>query len=125
MHTNRRNFITTLAATGVGAALATNASAAESSADLPVPSGKEFEGMGGAFSALFTPFTEDNKVNEAVLEVLLVEPNGNETWDKEMMRYVGINCGNCRSPKGWSLTQAEHDDLFRRMDALGFVKKRA
>jgi len=33
--------------------------------------GREFQGMDGAYTALFTPFTEDNQVNVAMLERLV------------------------------------------------------
>ena len=35
---------------------------------LPVPEGREFVGMSGAFAALWTPFRKDGSVNEAALE---------------------------------------------------------
>ena len=57
------------------------------------------------------------------VELLIDKPNGNGSWHKAMMRYIGLDCGSARSPNGWPLTEAEYADLARRMDALGFVKK--
>ncbi len=37
----------------------------------PELNGKEFEGMAGAFSAMFTPFTQDNRVNEDAIVQLI------------------------------------------------------
>lgn len=70
MNTNRRNFLKGLALTGATAAVGAKSSfAAEAGlVDLPVPAGKAFEGMGGAFSAMYTPFTKDNRVDEAMIE---------------------------------------------------------
>ena len=70
MDTNRRNFIKGMAIAGATAAIgAKGASAAEGGlVDLPVPAGKEFANMGGAFSAMITPFTKENRVNEAEIE---------------------------------------------------------
>jgi len=70
MKTDRRDFIKGLAIAGAATAVgAQRATAAESGiVDLPVPAGKEFEGMGGAFAAMITPFTKDNRVNEAEIE---------------------------------------------------------
>lgn len=59
------------------------------------------------------------------VDVMLGEPNGNGSWYKAMMDYVGFDCGSARSPLGWPLTDAERADLYRRLDALGFVKKGA
>ena len=70
MDTNRRNFIKGMAIAGATAAIgARGASAAESGiVDLPVPAGKEFEGMGGAFSAMVTPFDGNNRIDEGMIE---------------------------------------------------------
>ena len=65
---DRRNFIKAMAATGAAAAVGKGALAANAPTDLPVPAGAEFAGMGGAFSAMVTPFTPDNRVNEEMIE---------------------------------------------------------
>ena len=75
MSLNRRNFIASLAAAGAGSALAGKASAAEPAAKLPVPDGKVFEGMSGAYSAMYTPFFRDGEkagqLNEEMIERLV------------------------------------------------------
>ena len=37
----------------------------------PELNGQEFRGMAGAFSAMFTPFTQDNRVNEDAIGQLI------------------------------------------------------
>jgi len=49
----------------------------EALTDMPVPNGTEFTGMGGAFAALFTPFTKDDHVDEAMIERLVEYGLGN------------------------------------------------
>ena len=76
MNLNRRNFITSIAAAGVGSALAGKASAATSgAAKLPVPEGARFAGMSGAYSAMYTPFFRDGEkageLNEEMIERLV------------------------------------------------------
>ena len=76
MNLNRRNFITSFAAAGVGSALAGKASAATSgAAKLPVPEGARFAGMSGAYSAMYTPFFRDGEkageLNEEMIERLV------------------------------------------------------
>ena len=76
MEMNRRGFITAAAAAGVGSALAGKASAATSgAAKLPVPDGRMFEGMSGAYSAMYTPFFRDGErageLNEEMIERLV------------------------------------------------------
>ncbi len=72
---NRRDFIKTLAAGGVGTTLAPTGSAAEAPARLPVPAGERFAGMAGAYSAMFTPFFREGsragELNEAMIERLV------------------------------------------------------
>ena len=57
------------------------------------------------------------------VDIMLSEPKSNGSWYKAMMSYVGFEVGSARSPLGWPLTDAERADLYRRLDALGFVKK--
>jgi len=105
MEINRRNFVKTLAATGA-AALGGQAVAAETAKDLPVPAGAEFKGMGGAFSAMVTPFTPDNRVDEAMIE-RIVEfgiANGLKGF------YVTGSTG-----EGLLMTPAERDLVVRRV----------
>ena len=76
MNLNRRNFITSIAAAGVGSALAGKASAATfGAAKLPVPEGARFAGMSGAYSAMYTPFFRDGEkageLNEEMIERLV------------------------------------------------------
>ena len=76
MNLNRRNFITSFAAAGVGSALVGKASAATSgAAKLPVPEGARFAGMSGAYSAMYTPFFRDGEkageLNEEMIERLV------------------------------------------------------
>lgn len=73
---SRRGFIKTVAAAGAGVALASRATAAPGTgAKLPVPSGKMFEGMSGAYSAMYTPFFRDGErageLNEEMVEKLV------------------------------------------------------
>ena len=55
------------------------------------------------------------------VEQLIAKPNG--SWHKDMMKYIGLDCGEGRAPNGHPLTKAELKDLFARLDALGFVKR--
>ena len=75
MNLNRRNFIASVAAAGVGSALAGKASAAEPAAKLPVPDGAVFAGMSGAYSAMYTPFfregPKEGELNEEMVEKLV------------------------------------------------------
>ena len=75
MNLNRRNFIASVAAAGVGSALAGKASAAEPAAKLPVPDGAVFAGMSGAYSAMYTPFFREGpkagELNEEMIERLV------------------------------------------------------
>ena len=41
------------------------------SAGLPLPRGKAFTGMAGAYSALYTPFKKDGSLNEEMIEKLV------------------------------------------------------
>ena len=102
---SRRSFIKAVAATGA-AALGGKAVAAEAARDLPVPDGAEFRGMGGAFSAMVTPFTPDNRVDEAMVE-RIVEfgvANGLKGF------YVTGSTG-----EGMLMSPAERDLVVRRV----------
>ena len=70
MDTDRRTFLKGAAVSGAALAMGAKSAAAAAGGpkDLPVPPGKEFEGMGGAFSAMITPFTKENRVDEAMIE---------------------------------------------------------
>ena len=57
------------------------------------------------------------------VDVMLTKPDSNGSWYKAMMDYVGFEVGSARSPLGWPLTAAERAELYRKLDALGFVKK--
>ena len=57
------------------------------------------------------------------VEVLVGKPNG--SWHKSIMKYVGLDCGEGRAPNGRPLSKADLNDLFSRLDALGFVKRNA
>lgn len=57
------------------------------------------------------------------VDVMLSKPDNNGSWYKAMMSYVGFEVGSARSPLGWPLTDAERAGLYRKLDALGFVKK--
>ena len=76
MNLNRRNFIASFAAAGVGSALTGTASAATAdAAKLSVPDGAVFAGMSGAYSAMYTPFFRDGEkagqLNEEMVERLV------------------------------------------------------
>lgn len=73
---NRRSFMRTFAAAGLATPLATmRAKAAPVQDKLPVPAGKIFEGMGGAVSAMYTPYyrtgSKAGRVNEEMIEKLV------------------------------------------------------
>jgi N-acetylneuraminate lyase len=71
-------------------------------------------------------FAEAAKLQAEVVrfvEELVAKPNG--SWHKSMMKYVGFDCGEGRAPNGRPLSKAELNDLFARLDALGFVKRGA
>jgi len=68
MNINRKGFITGMLGAGAVAASGKLAAAEGAAADLPVPAGAEFAGMGGAFSAMVTPFTADNRIDEGMIE---------------------------------------------------------
>jgi len=57
------------------------------------------------------------------VDIMLTSPNANGSWYKAMLSYVGFEAGSARSPLGWPLTAEERADLYRKLDALGFVKK--
>ena len=69
MESGRRDFIKGAVLAGTAAMGGLRSAASEGGyADLPVPAGKEFCGMGGAFSAMVTPFTKDNRIDEGMIE---------------------------------------------------------
>lgn len=55
------------------------------------------------------------------VELLIAKPNG--SWNKGMMKYIGLDCGEGRAPNGRPLAKGELKELFARLDALGFVKR--
>ena len=55
------------------------------------------------------------------VEVMLARPNG--SWNKAMMKYIGLDCGWGRAPNGRPLSESDLADLFARLDNLGFVKR--
>ena len=64
---NRRRFIGALAASAVANAVA--GSGERTDARPAVPAGRIFEGMGGAYGAMFTPYHPDSgKLNEEMVE---------------------------------------------------------
>ncbi len=60
--------------------------------------------------------------DELIRYVEVMHANGNASWSKAIMRYIGLDHGPRRGP-GRPLTAAEYADLERRLDALGFVRK--
>lgn len=69
MKTDRRNFIKGTAVLGVTTAAGAAAAEAEKGHDLfPRFTGKEFAGMDGVFTALFTPFKADGSLNEEMID---------------------------------------------------------
>lgn len=61
--------------------------------------------------------------DEVVRLVELLFENDNGSWHKEMMRYVGFDCGSCRAPAGRPLTDGEYAALCGKLEKLGFVAK--
>ena len=57
------------------------------------------------------------------VEILIGKPNG--SWHKDIMKYIGLDCGEGRAPNGRPLSKAELKDLFSRLDSLGFIKRNA
>ena len=51
------------------------------------------------------------------VELMISKPNWN--WHKSMMKYIGLDCGEVRSPWGFPLAKGELKELFDKMDALG------
>ncbi len=68
MELNRRMFVSGMSVAAVG--LTTGAARAEAKRkpSLPLPKGAEFEGMAGAYAALYTPFRADGSLNEEMIE---------------------------------------------------------
>ena len=76
MKTDRRHFIASLATAGAAAGiLPQESAAAPSGAKLPVPDGKVFTGLSGAYSAMYTPFfregPKEGELNEEMIERLV------------------------------------------------------
>ncbi len=76
MEMNRRGFLSSAAIAVAGAALTGRADAVVSGAkSLPVPDGRRFAGMAGAYSAMYTPFFRDGEkagqLNEEMIEKLV------------------------------------------------------
>ena len=61
--------------------------------------------------------------DEVVRLVELLSEHDNESWHKEMMRYVGFDCGSSRAPAGHPLTGEDYAALCCKLDKLGFVTK--
>ena len=57
------------------------------------------------------------------VELLAAKTNG--SWHKNIMKYIGLDCGDGRAPNGRPLSRAELKELFSRLDALGFVRRNA
>jgi len=49
----------------------------------------------------------------------LLSTAGNSSLWKSAMRYIGLDCGYCRRPKGVPYTEAEYDALCAKFAALG------
>ena len=75
LKTGRRGFLSTAALAAAGAALPRRAESAEEGKGLRVPDGALFAGMGGAYSAMYTPFFRDGakagELNEEMIEKLV------------------------------------------------------
>ncbi|MBR4652674.1 MAG: dihydrodipicolinate synthase family protein [Kiritimatiellae bacterium] len=64
---NRRSFLKTAAVASVGTMAAGAAKAApRSGARLPLPPGRIFEGLDGAWAAMYTPFVRDTRIDAPV-----------------------------------------------------------
>ena len=57
------------------------------------------------------------------VELILRKPNF--TWVKETMNYIGLDCGEGRSPAGRPLAKGEKAELYAALAKLGFVKRNA
>ena len=69
-------------------------------------------------------FVEARKYQEEVCRLVeLVVADGNESYHKSIMRYIGLDCGNGRRPGGRPLTEAEYEAYAARVDALGFIRR--
>ena len=65
----RRDLITGFLASGIAAAVPHKGTAREKThhqAKLPIPEGKMFEGMSGAWAAMYTPFVRDKRIDAPV-----------------------------------------------------------
>lgn len=67
---NRNEFLKGVVATAAVAGLG-SAQAGDKTATLPVPEGREFAGMAGAYAALYTPFDKAGRLNEEMVEQLV------------------------------------------------------
>ena len=64
---NRRGFLKTATAVSIGAVVGGNVGGGvKQAANLPVPSGGMFEGMSGAWAAMYTPFVRDTRIDAPV-----------------------------------------------------------
>ena len=75
-------------------------------AGLPLPRGKAFAGMAGAYSALYTPFKKDGSLNEEMIEKVI---------------DYGISCGL----RGFYLTGSTGEGFLLSMDERKRVYDRA
>lgn len=105
-HMTRRGF---MAAATVGAVAARAEDGRPSKPNggvLPLPSGAEFTGLNGAFSALYTPFRADGSLNEEMIERV-------------------IEFGLSRGLKGFYLTGSTGEGFLLSMDERKRVYDRA
>ena len=49
--------------------------------------------------------------------------NSNASYSKSTMRYIGLDCGDSRRPKGRPLSDEEYAAYEARVEALGFIRK--
>ena len=69
-------------------------------------------------------FIEARKYQEEVCKLVeLVVAEDNKSYHKSIMRYIGLDCGNSRSPGGLPLTEIEYEAYTKRVDALGFIRR--
>ena len=107
---NRREFIKGAAIVGAMSAVSVSANAAGTKAatskrGLNLPEGEIFSGMNGAFSPIYTPFTADDRVNEAMIEKVV---------------DFQLNCGL----KGFFVTGSTGEGMMLSMEERKTVLKR-
>ena len=62
--------------------------------------------------------------NEVCRYIDMRNKHGNiMSFHKNVMRYIGIDCGNPRRPAGKPLTQAEYDAFMAEVEALGTIRR--